>query len=208
MSRSGRLVTIVAFASVAFAFAYPMQVNAWNQNAHYALVRALADGTPTIDKSRTEIGDLGTGDVTLVNGHYYSNKAPGLAFVTLPAFVVVDALGMRTTGDPTKVIWVLHLWAIALPGAPARRARPVRRRPARAGLRTRGGGDARLRHAGAAVRNDVLRARPRGRVHVRRVRSYSSTSVVGRGGSGSSPSPACWAGSPRRRSTRPVSPPS
>ena len=115
MPRSARLVTVVAFASIAFAFAYPMQVNAWNQNAHYALVRALADGTPTIDKSRTEIGDLGTGDVTLVNGHYYSNKAPGLAFLTLPAFVVVEASGMRTTGDPTKVIWVLHLWAIVLP---------------------------------------------------------------------------------------------
>ena len=107
--------TAVVLAAVAFAFAYPMQVNAWNQNAHYALVRALADGTPTIDKSRTEIGELGTGDVTLVDGHYYSNKAPGLAFVTLPAFAVVEATGMRTTGDPTKVIWALHLWAIALP---------------------------------------------------------------------------------------------
>ena len=62
-----------------------------------------------------EIGELGTGDVTLVDGHYYSNKAPGLAFVTLPAFAVVEATGMRTTGDPTKVIWALHLWAIALP---------------------------------------------------------------------------------------------
>ena len=107
--------TAVVFIAAAFAFAYPMQVNAWNQNAHYALVRALADGTPTIDESRHEIGDLGTGDVTLVDGHYYSNKAPGLALLTLPAFVAVDATGMRTTGDPTKVIWVLHLWAIVVP---------------------------------------------------------------------------------------------
>ena len=110
-----RWLTVLVFAAAAFAFAYPMQVNAWNQNAHYALVRALADGTPTIDKSRHEIGDLGTGDVTLVDGHYYSNKAPGLALLTLPAFAVVDATGMRTTGDPTKVIWVLHLWAIVVP---------------------------------------------------------------------------------------------
>ena len=92
-----------------------MQVNAWNQNAHYALVRALANGTPTIDRSRHEIGDLGTGDVTLVDGHYYSNKAPGLALLTLPAFAVVEATGMRTTGDPTKVIWALHLWALVIP---------------------------------------------------------------------------------------------
>ena len=110
-----RWLTVLVFAAAAFAFAYPMQVNAWNQNAHYALVRALADGTPTIDQSRTEIGDLGTGDVTLVDGHYYSNKAPGLALLTLPAFAAVEATGMRTTGDPTKVIWVLHLWAIVIP---------------------------------------------------------------------------------------------
>jgi hypothetical protein len=109
------VLTVVAFASIAFAFAYPMQVNGWNQNAHYALVRALADGTPSIDESRFEIGDLGTGDVTLVDGHYYSNKAPGLAFLTLPAFAVLEASGMRTTGDPTEVIWALHLWAIVVP---------------------------------------------------------------------------------------------
>ena len=107
--------TVLAFVAFAVAAAYPMQVNGWNQNAHYALVRALAHGTPTIDESRTEIGDLGTGDVTLVDGHYYSNKAPGLAFVSLPAFWVVESAGMRTTGDPTRVIWALHLWAIALP---------------------------------------------------------------------------------------------
>jgi hypothetical protein len=110
-----RLILIVAFAAIAFSFAYPVQVNGWNQNAHYALVRALADGTPSIDKSRTEIGDLGTGDVTLVDGHYYSNKAPGLAFVSLPAFYVLEAIGMRTTGDPTHVIWALHLWSVAMP---------------------------------------------------------------------------------------------
>jgi hypothetical protein len=108
----GVLLVVTAFA---FMAAYPMQVNGWNQNAHYALVRALSQGTPMIDKTRTEIGDLGTGDVTLVDGHYYSNKAPGLAFVTVPAFVVVEAVGMRTTGDPTRVIWALHIWSIALP---------------------------------------------------------------------------------------------
>jgi hypothetical protein len=106
--------TIVAFAAFAVAAAYPMQVNGWNQNAHYALVRALAQGTPTIDKTRHEIGDLGTGDVTLVGGHYYSNKAPGLALASVPAFWLLDAIGMRTTGDPTRVIWALHLWSIVL----------------------------------------------------------------------------------------------
>jgi hypothetical protein len=114
VDRASRRWTLVAFAAFAVAIAFPMQVNGWNQNAHYALVRALAQGTATIDETRYEIGDVGTGDVTFVNGHFYSNKAPGLPLVTLPAFAVVEAVGMRTTGDPTRVIWALHLGSIAI----------------------------------------------------------------------------------------------
>jgi hypothetical protein len=98
--------------ALALAAAYPMQVNGWNQTSHYALVRSLAAGTPTIDKSRGEVGDVGAGDAAIFKGHYYSNKAPGLAFVTVPAFLVLDQAGMRTVGDPTRVIWALHLWSI------------------------------------------------------------------------------------------------
>jgi hypothetical protein len=106
---------LLALVALAVAFAWPMQVNGWNQNAHYALVRALAvDGTPQIDRSRNEIGDLGTGDVAFYKGHWYAAKAPGLAFLSVPPFLVVDALGMRTTGDPTRVIWALHLVGAAL----------------------------------------------------------------------------------------------
>jgi hypothetical protein len=104
----------LALLALAFVFAYPMQVNGWNQNAHYALVRALADGKPWIDETIREIGDLGTGDVAEYGGHVYAAKAPGLAFVSLPAFLVVEATGMRTTGDPTRPIWALHLWGVAL----------------------------------------------------------------------------------------------
>ena len=103
---------LLAILALAFASAFPMQVNGWNQNAHYALVRALADGTARIDVSRHEIGDLGTGDVATYKGHVYSNKAPGLAFATMPAYAAVVAVGMRTTGDPTRVIWALHLWSV------------------------------------------------------------------------------------------------
>jgi hypothetical protein len=39
-----------------------------------------------------------------------------MALVTLPFFELVKATGMRTTGDPTRVIWALHLWASALAG--------------------------------------------------------------------------------------------
>jgi hypothetical protein len=111
MSRRAWLVASVALA---VAFAWPMQVNGWNQNAHYALVRALADGKPWIDRTMHEIGELSTGDIAEYRGHTYAAKAPGLAFASLPAFLVVEATGMRTTGDPTRVIWALHLWGVAL----------------------------------------------------------------------------------------------
>jgi hypothetical protein len=112
LTRVRRLSGPLALLALAVAAAYPMQINGWNQTSHYALVRALADGTPTIDKSRGEVGDVGVGDASIFDGHYYSNKAPGLAFVTLPAFLALDAAGMRTTGDPTRVIWALHLWSL------------------------------------------------------------------------------------------------
>jgi hypothetical protein len=110
-----RLAGVAALLALYVAYAWPMQVNGYNQNAHYALVRALAvHHTPNIDKSRGEIGQLSTGDEGYYHGHYYAAKAPGLAIVSLPAFGVVEGLGMRTTGDPTRVIWALHLWSIAL----------------------------------------------------------------------------------------------
>src|ERR671937_2938106 len=107
---------LLALGALAVAFAWPMQVNGYNQNAHYALVRALAVyGTPRIDKTRGQIGDVSTGDVATYKGHVYAAKAPGLALTSVPAFLLVKALGMRTTGDPTRVIWALHLWSIVLP---------------------------------------------------------------------------------------------
>lgn len=105
----------MAVCALAFAFAYPMQVNGYNQTAHYALVRSLASGTPNIDRSRGEIGELSTGDAALYKGHWYATRPPGLAAATVPAFFLLEAIGMRTTGDPTRVIWALHLWSIVLP---------------------------------------------------------------------------------------------
>jgi 4-amino-4-deoxy-L-arabinose transferase-like glycosyltransferase len=104
---------VVALAAVAFTLAYPMQVNGYNQNAHYAFVRALADGKPYVDQALGEIGEVSTRDTSRFEGHTYATKAPGLALVSLPAFAVVEATGMRTTGDPTRVIWALHLWGSA-----------------------------------------------------------------------------------------------
>jgi hypothetical protein len=100
-----RRLGLLAILALAFATALLVQPFGYNQGAHYALVRALADGTPRIDAYRDFSGDIG-----YYKGHYYSNKAPGLAFVTLPVYKVAHALGLPSG------VHVLSLWGVLLPG--------------------------------------------------------------------------------------------
>jgi hypothetical protein len=111
-----RWVALVVLA-LAVAYAWPLQITGYNQNAHYALTKALAEGTPYIDGVIGEVGDLSTGDAARFEGHLYAVKAPGLAAAVLPAYLAIDAVGMRTTGDPGHAMWVLHLAGSALPAA-------------------------------------------------------------------------------------------
>jgi hypothetical protein len=88
-----------------------------NQTAQLAFVRALANGTAVIDETRTDLGNIVTSDVDFFEGHYYAAKAPGLAFTTLPLFLVLERAGMRTSGDPARLLWALGLLGSALPAA-------------------------------------------------------------------------------------------
>jgi hypothetical protein len=108
---------LLAALALAAAYAWPMQVTGYSQNAHYALTKALASGVPYIDRTIGEVGDLATGDAARHDGHLYAVKAPGLALAGLPALVVAEAVGMRLTGDPTRGLWVVHLLGAALPAA-------------------------------------------------------------------------------------------
>jgi hypothetical protein len=114
MSRRSRL-GVLSIVALAAGLAWLQQVPDYNQNSHYALVRALASGTPQVDRTLNEIGELSTRDVTRRDGHLYSDKAPGLAFVTLPVYVVLDALGVVEAGDPANALWALGLAGSVLP---------------------------------------------------------------------------------------------
>jgi hypothetical protein len=111
------LAALAAVCSLAFAWAYLVQPSGDNQKAHYLLVRALADGRATVDADRPASGPLATGDVVEQDGHLYAAKAPGLAFASVPAYVVARAVGVSTEGDPIRMLWVLHLWVVVLPAA-------------------------------------------------------------------------------------------
>jgi hypothetical protein len=109
-----RQLAIVSIGGLVFGFSYLIQP-AWdNERAHYDLTQALSRGTPTIDESVTHPA-LRTVDVTQRRGHIYATKAPGLAAVSLPPYVLLRTAGATTTGNPTRLIWALHLWSIVLP---------------------------------------------------------------------------------------------
>ena len=110
-----RHAAFIAVVSLMLAYAWPMQGFGYNQTSHYILVKAFADRTAVVDKALGEVGDLGTQDITRVGDHLYSNKAPGLAGLTFPTFLVLKAAGARTVGDPTQMLWALGLIGTVLP---------------------------------------------------------------------------------------------
>jgi hypothetical protein len=112
---SNRTWALVAIGALVFAFAYLMQPAGDNEVANYALARAIAHGEPYIDDS-VESG-LSTIDSVRFEGHTYAAKAPGLAFFSVPAYWVMEQAGIRTLGNPTRPVWLLHLWGVVLPAA-------------------------------------------------------------------------------------------
>jgi hypothetical protein len=81
---------IVAIVALGLAWGTVVHTMGWAQLAHFAEVRALADGEKTIDRWHWE-----TGDVAWIDGHYYSVKSPGMAALTLPLYKLIAATGGR-----------------------------------------------------------------------------------------------------------------
>jgi hypothetical protein len=79
---------VAAIVCLGIAWGLVMHTMGWAQLAHFAQVRALADGRASIDPWHWE-----TKDKAWVNGHFYSVKAPGLPLLTLPAYLALDAAG-------------------------------------------------------------------------------------------------------------------
>jgi len=87
---------IVLALALLFCYGFFRQIPAWNEYSRYDLVRALAEGgTTSIDRFHEN-----TGDKAFFDGHYYSDKAPGTAFLGLPVYVLL-ALGSEVAGGGT-----------------------------------------------------------------------------------------------------------
>jgi hypothetical protein len=80
---------LLALVAVAGGAAFLLQHFGYDQGAHFSLVKALALGSADIDAVHTFHGDQ-----SWFHGHYYSNKAPGVAFLCLPFYLVLHGLGL------------------------------------------------------------------------------------------------------------------
>jgi len=114
-----RIRALVIAGVVLISYAYFYQGGGWNQNSRFDLVRAVVEqGTLRIDAYHEN-----TDDKAFANGHYYSDKAPGLAFLAVPIAEATRPL-LRALGvDPASprglvaMSYCITVFAVALPMA-------------------------------------------------------------------------------------------
>lgn len=106
---------IVLFAS----YAYFYQAGGANQNSRFGLVRAI-----TYEHSvRIDSFQAYTGDKAFFGGHYYSDKAPGLAFAAVPVVAAARRIVMAFRVDPgspagiTLLSYLATVFTVGLPTA-------------------------------------------------------------------------------------------
>ena len=113
--RSGRRSSVSVLACAALA--NPL---GWNELSHYAQTLSFDAGTPIIDPYAAW-----TGYKAVFQGHFYSDKAPGLSFLTVPVHLVAQLTGM----DAQHTVHLLAIFGCLVPAAA----------PAAVGFQVRGG---------------------------------------------------------------------
>jgi len=114
-----RRVALLLVAVTFFSFIYFYEGGGWNQNSRFDLLRAIVERhTLQIDAYHEN-----TEDKAHFNGHYYSDKAPGVAFLAVP-FAIAARPMMRIAGvDPESarglvaLSYVVSAGTVALPTA-------------------------------------------------------------------------------------------
>ncbi len=99
--------TALVFLSLFATFAYFNHSEGWNQGARLAELHAIAlHGTLQIDRYH-EV----TGDKAVIDGHYYSEKAPAIVVIALPAFVLTTWTQRLMGTDPdSSNAWRVSQW--------------------------------------------------------------------------------------------------
>lgn len=85
------------FTLLFVSYAYFYQAGGWNQNSRFDLVRAVINDHAL----RIDPYEKNTGDKALHDGHYYSDKAPGLALAAIP-IAAAGRLALRAMGGDAE----------------------------------------------------------------------------------------------------------
>jgi hypothetical protein len=116
---SGNRIAIVLFIFFAVCYGYFFGGGGWNQNSTFALTRAIVeDRSFRIDRFFDT-----TGDVSIREGHLYSNKSPGLAFLAVPFYAALRGIELVAGVDPstphlvTLNAWICTWILCGIPGA-------------------------------------------------------------------------------------------
>jgi hypothetical protein len=81
-------------------YAYFLPAPAWNESSRFALVRSL------VERQRVDIDPfhIATQDKAFRAGHYYSDKAPGAAFLAVPAYAAYYAWLRLSDKPPPQAV--------------------------------------------------------------------------------------------------------
>jgi hypothetical protein len=91
-----RLRSIIIVVAVLLSYAYFYHGDGWNQYSRFDLTRALVEH----HTFRIDAYHRNTGDKAFFNGHYYSDKAPGLALAAVPVWEAANAALLLAGKDP------------------------------------------------------------------------------------------------------------
>ena len=112
---SDRKATIALGIALFVSYAYFYQAGGWNQNARFALVRAILERhTLNIDAYQSH-----TDDKALWQGHYYSDKAPGASLLALAPVAVARGISRLARVDPegyAGIAWTSYVATVATAG--------------------------------------------------------------------------------------------
>ncbi len=98
-----RDISVSLFVLLLGTYAYFWPHRGWNEAARLMLTYAIVDrGTIAIDGLESH-----SGDISLVDGHYYSCKAPGQSLLGVPVYAALKPFGVA---HPTNVPRIRYWW--------------------------------------------------------------------------------------------------
>ncbi len=107
-----RQLLVGLFLLLCFGFFH--QVPIWNEPSRYDLVVALVDDhTTQIDRNQAN-----TGDKSLYNGHYYSDKEPGTSLLGVPVYGAMRLIRAITHQPPPDEGTTIQVLAFVICGIP------------------------------------------------------------------------------------------